>query len=119
MHHYLRLHPRVTVIRRFQYIGSECPIDVGLDQLNILVVTARPDMRSDIEYLLITRRIMDVVARLKDPKIPVYIEIVRPGTWSALAACLKNRSEEGLKFHMIHMDVHVLSSKRVATKGKT
>jgi hypothetical protein len=107
----------VTVIRRFKNVGDAQLQEVYLDQMNILVVTTRPDFRSDIEYLLITRQIMEVVAKLKNPKIPIYVEIVRPGTWSALVSCLQRRRTEGLKFHMVHMDVHGLVVHQGRHKG--
>jgi len=92
----------VTVIRRFRKFEDAQLQDVYLDQLNILVVTARPDLSSDIEYLLISQRIMEVVAKLKEPEIPIYVETVRPGTWSALTSCLKKRRAEGMRFHDSH-----------------
>jgi hypothetical protein len=104
----------VTLVRRFRDLGSGDAEELQTDQLNMLVVTARPGMQKDIEYLLISQKIMDVVANLDNPKIPVYVEIVRPGTWAALTSCLEKRRKVGLQFHVIHMDVHGL----VVTKGR-
>jgi hypothetical protein len=104
----------VAIVRRFPNLGDGNLTELEIDQLNILVVTARPKMKSDIDYLLISQKIMDVVANLDNPKIPVYVEIVRPGTWAALTSCLENRRKEGLRFHIIHMDIHGL----VVAKGR-
>lgn len=103
----------VTLVRCFRGMGSGDEEEVHTDQLNLLVVTARPGMRKDIEYRLISQKIMDVVANLQDPTIPVYVEIVRPGIWAALTSCLERRRKEGLQFHILHMDVHGL----VVAKG--
>jgi hypothetical protein len=104
----------VTLVRRFQDVGNGDTAEFQTDQLNILVVTARPGMQRDIEYLLISQKIVDVVANLEHPNIPVYVEIVRPGTWAALTSSLEQRRKEGLLYHVIHMDVHGL----VVTKGR-
>jgi hypothetical protein len=104
----------MTVIRRLHSLGEGKLTEISTDQLNILILTARPSLDPDIEYLLVTQQIMDIVSQLDSNHLPVYVEIVRPGTWAALTTCLEKRRKEGLLFHIIHMDVHGL----VVTDGK-
>ncbi|RPJ50214.1 MAG: CHAT domain-containing protein, partial [Chloroflexi bacterium] len=72
--------------------------------LNVLVVVARPRGRRDVGYRTITRPLVD---SLKKTGLPVRIDILRPGTYEALARHLDEmRSPEGGFYHIVHFDAH-------------
>ena len=54
--------------------------------LNILVVTARPDGPRDVGYRTISRPLLD---GLRQADRPVLVDLVRPGTWSAVRERLR------------------------------
>ena len=69
--------------------------------LNLLVVTARPDEERDIGYRTISRPLVELV---DNSQIPVKVDILRPGTYEALAKHLDDKGEG--YYHLIHFDVH-------------
>ena len=96
---------RMPVTRRIDGLGSRFDVANTGDTLNILVVTARPDGSRDVGYRTISRPLLDGLAQADRP---VRIELVRPGTWAALRARLREATREhgsGL-FHVVHFDVH-------------
>jgi tetratricopeptide (TPR) repeat protein len=68
--------------------------------LNLLVVTARPDEESDVGYRTISRPLFE---SLGQSKIPVKIDLLRPGTFKALSQHLENHKNF---YHIIHFDLH-------------
>ena len=72
--------------------------------INLLIVTARPG-KNDVGYRTISR---PLVESLRKAKIPVKIDILRPGTYEALSHYLEAvKSEHGQGYyHIIHFDLH-------------
>ncbi len=73
--------------------------------INLLVVSARPYGRRDMSYRTISRPLVDL---LRQSRLPVQVEIVRPGTYEALAKHLQwVRDQHGAGYyHVIHFDLH-------------
>ncbi len=73
--------------------------------INLLVVTARPRGKQDIGYRTISR---PLVESLHQDRLPVKIDILRPGTYKALENHLRAITEQyGVGYyHVIHFDVH-------------
>jgi hypothetical protein len=107
----------VSVRRRYAAIGDGGTKTISCDTLNVLIVTARPDVDDDIDYLLISRELVTIAAKLQKPNLPVYIEIVRPGTWAAFQTCLKNAKERENPFHIAHLDLHGIVIEKGPRKG--
>jgi tetratricopeptide (TPR) repeat protein len=70
-------------------------------ELNLLVVTARPDEDKDVGYRTISR---PLVAGIANAQLPVNVEFVRPGTYEALVRQLDARGQG--YYHMVHFDMH-------------
>jgi tetratricopeptide (TPR) repeat protein len=73
--------------------------------INILVITARPSGALDVGYRTISRPLVEA---LRQARLPVRIDIVRPGTYPALVDHLeaaKDTDGSG-HYHVIHFDVH-------------
>ena len=88
--------------------------------INLLVVTARPDLEKDVGYRTITR---PLVESLRQARQPVDIDIVRPGTYRALKDQLEEvaaRKGSGY-YHAIHFDLHggLLSWEQFQKSGKS
>ncbi len=73
--------------------------------INLLVVTARPSGAQDVGYRTISR---PLVEQLRRSRVPVQIDILRPGSYEALSKHLdRARDEHGAGFyHVIHFDLH-------------
>ena len=72
--------------------------------INLLVVTARPG-KNDVGYRTISK---PLVESLRKAKIPVKIDVLRPGTYEALSRHLnavKDEHGQGY-YHIIHFDLH-------------
>ena len=65
--------------------------------LNLLIVTARPDEEQDVGYRTISRPMVEAI---RDSHLRVNVEIVRPGTFEALARQLEAKPE-GF-YHVVH-----------------
>jgi tetratricopeptide (TPR) repeat protein len=77
--------------------------------LNILLVVARPGGSDDIAYRTISRPLLDALAMTD---MPVTVDLVRPGTWTALNAHMQastNRHGPGW-YQVVHFDLHGLFS---------
>ena len=70
-------------------------------QINLLVVTARPDEDEDVGYRTISRPMIEL---LETPKLRVKVHILRPGTFQALSNRLDEVGEQF--YHIIHFDTH-------------
>lgn len=73
--------------------------------INVLLVTARPFGRNDVGYRTISRPLVDLISQTK---IPVHVDIVRPGTYEALVSHLQQKAAEygpGY-YHILHFDTH-------------
>nr|MBA2678744.1 tetratricopeptide repeat protein [Ktedonobacteraceae bacterium] len=73
--------------------------------INVLLVTARPSGKQDVGYRTISRPLLEV---LRQAQLPVQVDILRPGTYRALAEHLRNVSSQNGDghYHIIHFDVH-------------
>jgi len=73
--------------------------------INLLVVTARPGGARDVGYRTISR---PLVEGLRQARVPVRVEILRPGTYRALVDHLEAVQDQyGTGYyHVIHFDVH-------------
>lgn len=69
--------------------------------INLLIITARPDREYDINYRAISH---PLVESLRQAKLRVNINILRPCTIRALQDHLSTRSAG--YYHIIHLDVH-------------
>jgi hypothetical protein len=68
--------------------------------INLLVVTSRPDEEKDVGYRTISRPLIEAI---QTAQLRVKMEILRPGTFEALARHLADK--QGF-YHIIHFDVH-------------
>jgi tetratricopeptide (TPR) repeat protein len=73
--------------------------------INLLVVTARPHGGQDVGYRTISRPLVET---LRQSRLPVNVELVRPGTYEALVRHLDQaRIDHGVGYyHVVHFDVH-------------
>ena len=69
--------------------------------LNILLVVARPHFGRDVAYRTISRPLVEAVERAR---LPVRIDLVRPGTWEALGRHLEDQPPG--HYPIIHFDLH-------------
>lgn len=72
--------------------------------INLLIVTARPG-KNDVGYRTISK---PLVESLRKAKIPVRIDVLRPGTFEALSRhldAIKDEHGQGY-YHIIHFDLH-------------
>ena len=78
--------------------------DVADHGLNILLAVSRPNFALDVDYRLISKRIVNIVDNLPSKGLKVTIELVRPGTWVGLKAHLDRYPPR--HFQVVHLDVH-------------
>jgi tetratricopeptide (TPR) repeat protein len=96
---------RLPVTRRVTGLGSKFDPPGGRPTLNVLVVTARPDGPRDVGYRTVSRPLL---AKLRTAALPVTVDLVRPGTWEALRAHLREATEARGSgwYHVVHFDLH-------------
>ena len=96
---------RVPMARRVTGLGSRFDVPSGRPTLNVLVVTARPDGPGDVGYRTISRPLLDAV---RSARLPVTVDLVRPGTWEALRDHLRAAREERGSgwYQIVHFDLH-------------
>ncbi len=94
--------PMVRSIKKSSVIQAQCQPS---PTINLLIVTARPDGRQDVGYRTISQ---PLVESLQQAKIPVNIDILRPGTYKALTDHLDSVRDKHGKgyYHIIHFDLH-------------
>ncbi|HJT56452.1 MAG TPA: CHAT domain-containing protein, partial [Ktedonobacteraceae bacterium] len=73
--------------------------------INLLVITARPRGGRDVGYRTISRPLVD---SLRQARVPINIDILRPGTYKAFENHLRHISaQHGVgHYHVIHFDMH-------------
>ncbi|PDV97939.1 tetratricopeptide repeat protein [Candidatus Chloroploca asiatica] len=73
--------------------------------INLLLVTARPGGAHDVGYRTIARPLVEL---LRQSKLPVQVDLVRPGSYQALVNHLNDtRDRHGPGYyHIIHFDLH-------------
>ena len=69
--------------------------------VNLLVVTARPNAEQDVGYRTISRPLVEAI---RNAKLRVNIELLRPGTYEALSRHLEAKGNG--YYHIVHFDVH-------------
>ncbi len=69
--------------------------------INLLVVVARPNEEHDVGYRTISRPLIEAI---QNSQLRVNVELLRPGTYEALARHLEEKGE-GF-YHIIHFDAH-------------
>ena len=69
--------------------------------VNLLVVTARPKGDRDVGYRTISRPLVEAI---RNSQLRVKIELLRPGTYEALAKHLEAKGSG--YYHIVHFDVH-------------
>ncbi|KXK60422.1 hypothetical protein AWW66_18985 [Micromonospora rosaria] len=96
---------RLPVTRRVDLPSPGFELPPPPSTLNILVVTARPNGRSDVGYRTISRPLLEGLRRAERP---VVVDLVRPGTWQALRQHLrwKTKLHGSGHYQVIHFDVH-------------
>ena len=90
-----------TVLRK--YIG-EVPLMAEVKSspvIHVLLVTARPKEEDDVAYRTISRPLIEVI---QNSQLRVNVELLRPGTYKALAEKLEERGAG--YYHAIHFDAH-------------
>jgi tetratricopeptide (TPR) repeat protein len=92
------------IVRRGAAVAPEARASAS-PTLNLLVVTARPAGAYDVGYRAITR---PLVATLRQARLRVDVDFVRPGTWQALVERLEaaTRDRGAGYYHVIHFDLH-------------
>jgi tetratricopeptide (TPR) repeat protein len=96
---------RLPISRRASLHPTTFALPDQRPTLNILLVTARPDGAKDVGYRTISRPLLDA---LRQASLPVTLDMVRPGTWSALRDHLRDVAERRGTgwYHLIHFDLH-------------
>ncbi len=69
--------------------------------VNLLVVIARPHGDDDVGYRTISRPLVEAI---RNAKLRVNIELLRPGTYEALERHLESKGSG--YYHIVHFDVH-------------
>jgi hypothetical protein len=95
----------MPIARRVKAVPLLARIPAGHPVLRILVVTARPHGARDVGYRTVSRPLLDAV---RQARIPVTIDLVRPGTWEALRDHLRAATREHGPgwYQVVHFDVH-------------
>ena len=104
------------IVRRVEHVPAGfTPQATGI-ALNVLVVTARPGGASDVGYRTISRPLLEA---LRQAQVPVNVDLVRPGSWSALVGQLRqaSRAHGSGWYQVVHFDVHgaVATGEELAT----
>lgn len=96
---------RLPVTRRVGRLASKWDVADDQPTLNILVVTARPDGPRDVGYRTISRPLLDGLRRAR---VPVTVDLLRPGTWEALTAHMRAATDEHGSgwYQVVHFDLH-------------
>ena len=91
----------IPIIRKYTSETKVVPKPLESPTINLLIVAARPAHKDiEIKHRTISR---PLVESLRQAKLPVKIDIVRPGTFHALRDHL---AEKKGYYHIIHFDVH-------------
>jgi tetratricopeptide (TPR) repeat protein len=96
---------RVPIVRKVGRVAAGFDVPDQGHVLRVLVVTARPDGARDVGYRTISRPLL---AALRRARIPVSVDLVRPGSWRALERHLQaTTSRRGSGWYgIVHFDVH-------------
>jgi tetratricopeptide (TPR) repeat protein len=83
--------------------GIDEAVTFGGETLRVLMVIARPGGPRDIDYRLIARPLLELLAELPGA---VEVVVLRPPTLAALEETLASAAVEGEPFQVVHFDCH-------------
>ena len=92
---------RAVMVRREFVQGGAAFGQPESPVLRVLVVVARPGGRADVGYRTISRPLVEL---LRQSRLPVELEFVRPGTFTQLQQQLSQRAQG--YYHVLHFDGH-------------
>jgi len=72
--------------------------------IRILLVISRPGREDDVPYRSVARRI--VMELSKEEVAHIQLKVLRPSTFKQLKCELKNASDSGKPYHVVHFDGH-------------
>ncbi|GLW27812.1 tetratricopeptide repeat protein [Actinoplanes regularis] len=100
-----RLALRMPVVRQSARTPLPYDLPAPAPTVNILVLTARPFGRRDVGYRTISQPLLDAIGQTD---VPVTVDLVRPGTWTALREALRaaERKHGQGWYQVVHFDVH-------------
>ncbi|ATO84214.1 hypothetical protein ACWT_4799 [Actinoplanes sp. SE50] len=100
-----RLALRMPLVRQDTRVPLPYRLPDPAPTLNILVVTARPFGSRDVGYRTISQPLLDAIGRTR---LPVTVDLVRPGTWEALRETLRTAARDHGQgwYQVVHFDVH-------------
>ena len=87
--------------RKLNLQADPLPLPEGLpkERINILLIVARP-YEHDVQYRSIARPLVELI---DDKNLPAQVTVLRPPTFAALRAHLRERSDH---YHIVHFDGH-------------
>jgi hypothetical protein len=90
------------VERRLNSVRDPAPISKSLpkDQVNILLVVARPHGEKDVRFRSIARSLVELIEK---NSLPASVELLRPPTFDDLREHLRKRPGY---YHILHFDGH-------------
>lgn len=96
---------RVPIMRKVEDVKVGFDVAPQGPVLNVLVVTARPHGQRDVGYRTISRPLLD---SLRKARVPVSVDLVRPGSWRALEKHLREVTDQKGSgwYRIVHFDVH-------------
>jgi hypothetical protein len=92
----------IPIIRKYtEFAPLEIP---ETPTINLLIVTARPFGKRDVNYRSISGPLVASLRQIDERKLRVKMDILRPGTYHALTEHLASQPKG--HYHIIHFDVH-------------
>ena len=99
------LAPHTSILRRNVRPSPFSIVPRDSTTINVLLVTARPFGKNDVGYRTISR---PLVQELRQSKLPINIDVLRPGTYQAFIKHLRDATTQhgAGYYHIIHFDLH-------------
>ena len=93
---------RCCIERQLTDLSDPLPLPENLptDQINMLLIVARPDDDEDVGYHTLARPILDGT---KELQLPIQVDVLRPATFKQLQKTLEDKP--GF-YHIVHFDGH-------------
>jgi tetratricopeptide (TPR) repeat protein len=89
-------------------------LEVPGGKLRVLMVISRPGGADDVGYQMVARPLLE---RLDAVRGEVEFTVLRPPTFDALAAAVKQAADGGEPFHVVHFDGHGVMTERLSGGG--
>ena len=102
------------ISRTLPMAGGPGTLDVPGGRLRVLMVISRPGGTNDVGYRMVAR---PLVERLEAVRGEVELTVLRPPTFDALAAMVKQAADAGKPFHIVHFDGHGVMPGRITGGG--